>query len=289
MNEYTSTSRELAARLPAGDHRLDNAALREIYGIARVTQRTRHLIAAELERCGLQVIYDPSHEPLVVRKAEPQRAAGRSARPWWQRKGVIAAAAVALLLIVIGSLGDSDDDDGPGAPPTEQTTGEADGQDPPPTRARALKAVADDRYGVAMSIAAGLGADDRSYIARRISRRIARRVMYALDRGDRGRARLLLRQGRRFPSTSLSRAARSRYVVVQREAAERQQALEDAREARRQARAQARVEERARREAEAAAPDPPDAGGSSEPEGGSTSNWCGKRDGDGDGIYCEGE
>jgi hypothetical protein len=222
---------------------------------------------------------------------------GTAPRPWWKKKRVIALAVVLFLLIVAVASGpDSDQKKPPGQGRTESTATESTQPEktaPAKTRADAVQAVDDDNYVEALAIATALGVDDEHYIAQRISRRLARRVIRAVSSGDRRQAHLLLREAKKYPTTSLTRTAKRRYEVAQAQADARRQARADARAQRRQARAaareQARAQARARRDAAAAAPDAPASGGAPDTSGPSTTNWCGKRDGDGDGIYCEGE
>jgi hypothetical protein len=293
MSEYTEQSRQLARDLPPGEHAFYNDALRDFYGFGRITVQIRTVLAEELERAGLQIVSDPQHEPLVVRKVAHAPVVAAAPRPWWKRGWAIGVGAVLILLLLVGVASGPDDGDEPKRPEstptqTESTTTE---ETPAETLADAQEAVDRDDYAGAMEIAAALGDDEENHIARRISRRIGRRALRALAKGDRGKARRLLRQAEEYPRTSVLQKAESRYDVAVARAKERAEAK---RQARREARAQARAEERARREAEEAAqapdPAPSDDGGSSAPESGpSTTNWCGKRDGDGDGIYCEGE
>ena len=300
MTEYANASRQLADRLPPGDHRLDNAALREAFGVSRITTPARHEIAAELQRAGLEVLYDPSYEPLVVRKTahQPLRAPRAPRRGWRARPVIVAVAAVLFLLFVVAAAvgPDSEDEKTDASPPVQESTAAQTTETPPPqTRADAIAEVEDENYAEALVIAAALGEDEESYIARRISRHIARRALAALRTGDRAEARALLREAKQYPSTSATRTARTRLAAAEREADARRLARQQAREERRQARAaakaEARAEARARRRAdEAATPDPAESGESApDTSGPSTNNWCGKRDGDGDGIYCEGE
>jgi hypothetical protein len=293
VKNYTQISRELAGRLPPGDHHLYNDALREAYGISRVTEKSRTEIATELERVGLTVLSDPAHEPLVVRKVVRAPVAG-GARPWWRRGWAIGLGALLLLLLIVGIAsgpsGDGEGNDEPDATataPDETDTEES----PAEAMAAAKQAVDADDYDTAMEIAAELGEGEATRIARRISRRIGRRALRALTKGDRRKAGKLLRtaDAEGYPSTSELRTAEARYEEAVARAKERAAAK---RQARREARAQERAERRAQREAEEAAqaPDPEDdASPAPDSSGPSTTNWCGKRDGDGDGIYCEGE
>ena len=170
--------------------------------------------------------------------------------------------------------------------------------------------VDDDLYAEALAAAAVLGDDDESYIARRIANRLARRTMNALRGGDRSRARFLVLKAREYPSTSLSRQARGAYRQAQVRAdgrfcsATEKSSYRDTglikagcadyvatRQAAVAAREQRAAAKRAADDAERAAAEAPsiDAPGADAPDtsGPSTFNWCGKRDGDGDGIYCE--
>ena len=293
VNPYTEPSRRLAHEMPPGEHPIYDNYLRDAFGVAHVTPMARTAVAEELERAGLQIVSDPAHEPLMVRKLDRAPAAAAPARPWWRRGWAIGVGAVLILLLLVGVASGPTDDDEPenqgGAPQTEATTTE---EKPTETLADAQEAVDDDDYTGALAIAAALGDDEKNQIARRISRRIGKRALRALAKGDRGKARRLLKEAKAedYPSTSALRTAQSRYDLAVAQARERAEAK---RQARREARAQERAEERARQEEEEAAqapdPAPSDEGSAPDASGPSTTNWCGKRDGDGDGIYCEGE
>jgi micrococcal nuclease len=101
---------------------------------------------------------------------------------------------------------------------------------------------------------------------------------------DRNRRRAALRR-RRADEKARRAAAEARERAREVRAEERRQA--------RRARSAARRREEAAREREFSTPEEDSGGGGgsggSDTSGPSTTNWCGKRDGDGDGIYCEGE
>jgi hypothetical protein len=106
----------------------------------------------------------------------------------------------------------------------------------------------------------------------KISRRLAYRATDALRSGDRTRARFLLDRVGDYGSTPESTNAWGRYEAAQQRAAERRAAARQQRQ-------------------EQAVPAPslaPESVPAPDTSGGpSTTNWCGKRDGDGDGVYCE--
>lgn len=84
---------------------------------------------------------------------------------------------------------------------------------PAPKRslADARKAVDDDDYAEAVGIAAAAGPAQAGAIRRRISNRIARRIMDALRTGDRSRAAFLVRSATRYPPTRQLREALRSY------------------------------------------------------------------------------
>lgn len=300
LNQYAAQAQDVADRLSPGKERgLHNSELRAIFGHKRITAAKREEIVRALEQAGLEVVSGETTQPLIVRKpaAQGARAAVASDRPWFKRKRSWAIAAVLFFVLVAALPSDPDSPEEnasqqgsvtatqttptDAAVATETTPAEAG-----PTRSEIEEMVDDDLYAEALAAAALLSSDDENYIARRIANRLARRAMFALNSGDRSRARFLVIKSRDYPSTYLSRQASG--AVEQAQA--RAKAAAAARRAEAQARAAAReAEERAAREAEDAAPtDLPDVG-APDTSGPSTTNWCGKRDGDGDGIYCEGE
>ena len=291
---YLPQAQALAARMTKAGrkHTLANAQLREIFGVSRVTAAQRQAIVGALEEAGIEVVSGATSEPMVVRKRADQSVA--APRPWFKRKRVWAIAGVLFFGFLVAVSPDPDAPDETasnqaGQAPTQTTSGEATvatettPAETGPTRADLENMVDDDVYAEALAAAALLGEDDESYIARRIANRLARRTMFALAKGDRSRARFLVAKSEDYPSTSMSRDASGAYQAAQ--------ARASARTAARRVEAQ-RVaqEDAAREEAERAiesAPDIPDASVPDSPSGPSTTNWCGKRDGDGDGIYCE--
>ncbi len=249
-----------------------------------------------------------------VPAGESVPVAGAAApRPWWKRKRMAALVAL-LLLLLVGSLGDGGRDEPTtlasqteereqGGSPTETPTPTlTPTPTPAPTRADAVEEVDDNHYAAAMAAAALLGDDDERFIARRISRRLARRAMVALRSGNRRRAQSLLTTSDGYPSTPASRQAwtslRAAKARAAAQARARRLAAAAAREAARQRRVvrvaaarqrraaarQRRAAQRAAEEQALSAPSTPDV---DSPSGPSSTNWCGKRDGDGDGIYCE--
>lgn len=301
---YAVQAHALADRLsPGKERRLDNPEPRAIFGGSRITAARREEIVRALEQAGLEVVSGATTAPLIVRNPATQStrvAAVGTARPWFKRKRTWALAGVLFFLLVgaIGSAFDSSEDtDARNAAATATqtvppeaavaaTTTETTTTPAGPTRADAEDMVDDDLYAEALAAAALLGSNDERYIARRIANRLARRTMFALDSGDRSRARFLVLKARDYPSTSMSRQARAAYDDAQ----ARAKARAAARRAEAEARAAQDAAERAAREAEEraaeAVPDVPEAS-APETSGPSTTNWCGKRDGDGDGIYCE--
>lgn len=285
-------SLRLANDLPPGTHRLSNRDLRDHFGLSRVTAKAREEIAYELERLGLEVLSDPDHEPLVVRKTARvagARSRGGARTPWWRRRWAIGVGVVVLLLMIVGALGDSETsrsgDDRKttaAAPPTT----EAPAEEPPVTLEDAAVAVDGGDYAAALDLAADLSSGERDRIRRKISRHLAKRARAALRRGDRSRARTLLGRSASFPPTAESDDVRAELRAADELAAHRAEQRRLRRAAAREAAREAAAAERAAAEEAAAAAaaeyDVPDADA-----GGSTTNWCGKRDGDGDGIYCE--
>jgi len=75
------------------------------------------------------------------------------------------------------------------------------------TLADARAAVDDDDYAEAVGIAAAVGPAEAGAIRRRISNRIARRILAALRAGDRSRAAFLLRSAGKYPPTRQLRDA----------------------------------------------------------------------------------
>src|SRR3954452_5150252 len=171
MNPYNEPSRLLAAELRVGEHALTNHELRQIYGMTRVTAKSRGDVAAALAETGLQILSDPSSEPLFVRKPAPARATpAPRARAGWRRPWAIAAVGLVLLFVLVTALtAGSPTSSTPGerAVPTAAAAAEAISQpasepaptatEPPQTLADARSAVADDDYAGAVLIAAALG------------------------------------------------------------------------------------------------------------------------------------
>ena len=163
---------------------------------------------------------------------------------------------------------------------------------PAQTLQDAQAAVDDDHYAAALAIAAAIGGTD--VVRRRIANRIARRILFAVSSGNRGRARFLLTSVRNYPSTTLTRQAATRVQAAEERAAARARAARSAAEQRRQERAAAKAERERQRELEQAAPPP--AAQPSVPSGGTCADSPVKnfpvppgdpRDRDGDGIACE--
>lgn len=289
----SALSLRLANDLPPGTHHLYNDQLRAHFGLSRVTAKARREIAHELQRLGLEILSDPEHEPLVVRRTV-RAAAGRRRRPpstpWWKRRWAIGVGVVLLLLMIAGALdeGEPTRGGGPEGPPRAEAApvSETPRSEPaPPTLDDAAILVEASDYRAALDIAATLGDQDGDRIRRKISRHLAKRARAALRRGSRATARRLLRRTHRFPATREAADARADLEAVDARAAYRAEQRRIRRAAAREAARVAAAERAAAEEAAAAAAEEYDA-----PDvdtGGSSTNWCGKRDGDGDGIYCE--
>lgn len=289
VNPYTAQAQDLAARLPPTRQRtIDNTELRVIFGVSRVTSLQRDEIVRALQQAGLEVVSGALGPPLVVRNPAVERVAADRARPWFKLKRTWALAGV-LLFLLIGVLGSESDPASETSQQANRTATDTTTTTTPgltadaPTRSELAAMIDGDRYSEAVAGGALLGSDEARYVARRIANRLARRVMSALDRGDRSRARFLVARFQDYPSTAMSQAATTAYEAARTRAR--------ARAAARRAEAQRIIQEAAAREAaERAAESPddvPDVGVPDVPSGPSTTNWCGKRDGDGDGIYCE--
>ena len=274
-------SRQLVDQLRTGEHRLNNDDLRRAYGLSRVTAKARYEIARDLQQAGLEIISDPATEPLVVRKTTPGRAGAIGpVRPWWKRPWVIIVASVLALIMLIGALSDDDKTTNAASQsPSRTSAGETttprppDEQQPAQTLTDATEKVDQDHYAAALAIATGLSDKDEQRIMQKISRRLAYRATNALRSGDSGRARFLLNRADDYHSTPQSMAAWARYDAAQQRVAERRAAADQ------------RRQENA---TPAPAPVPQSSPAPDTPSGPSSTNWCGKRDGDGDGIYCEG-
>ena len=294
--QHAGKAQAMADRLPGGAERtIHNSELRVIFGVSRITATQRQEIVRAAQEAGLEVVSGATIQPLVVRNpAAGGTPAVANEAPWFKRKSSWAIAFVVFFVLVgtIGSIFDSADetDSQEAAATVTQPVAAEEGARSTsttpagPTRSDVAEMVNDDLYAEALAAAALLGNDNGTHTARMIANRLARRTMFALDRGNRSRAHFLVLKARDFPSTTLSLQASAAYDAAQ----DRVRARAAARrvEAQRLADAQA-----AREEAQRAAEATPDAPEASVPDasGPSTTNWCGKRDGDGDGIYCEGE
>jgi len=273
-------SRRLVEQLRTGEHRLQNSDLRSAYGLSRVTAKARYKIARELRQAGLEILSDPADEPLVVRKTAPGRARATGiVRPWWKRPWAIITVCVIVVIMFIGALSDDDKTtEAANQSPNVTSVGETTtqrlpaAQQPALTLTDAAEKVNQDHYAAALTIATGLGDAAEHRITQKISRRLAYRATNALRRGDHSRARFLLNRVDDYSSTPQSVAAWARYDAAQQRIVQR------------------RAVARARRQ-ENAIPAPSVAPQSvpapDTASGPSATNWCGKRDGDGDGIYCE--
>jgi len=254
MADYTEVTRRLAQSSSTNRRSFDNAALRQHYGVSRVTVNIRTAIAASFEREGFDVLSDPASEPLVVRRrqvAAPPAATGSAPasrradlapgavqKPWYRRKRYWIPAALVLLLFGISALSDPPAEQSATAPPpttsTEAappaTTGETTPTEPVQTYVDAEQAVEDDDYGQAVLIAAALGESERNRIRRTISRRLAGRVRAAVRRGDRSAARRLLARAEDYPRTSQLTTARASLAAATDRASARRRAREVAAE-----------------------------------------------------------
>lgn len=179
-------------------------------------------------------------------------------RPWWQW----AIGAFVVLVIFVAIFGDDNASTTStstvtvtqAAPPAQADT-TAEPAAATITDARAAADAGD--YATAVDIAATLGSDAEVTIRHRIANRIARRALAAVRAGDRGLAKALLVRADEFPTTALTRQARSSYRAAKARAAERARARRLAAEQRRQAAAQRRLEQQA---APAAPPEPSGSG-----------------------------
>lgn len=183
-------------------------------------------------------------------------------RPWWQW-----AIGAFVVLVIIGSIF-GDDNANKSATTTVTVTQAARPAQAETTTETVTATLADARiaadagdYAKAVAIAVKLGPDAELAIRDRIANRIARRALVAVQAGDRGRAKTLLARAERFPTTALTRQARSSYRAAKARAAERARARRVAVEQRRQAAEQRRREQ----QAAAQAPPEPSAGNSCDP------------------------
>jgi multidrug efflux pump subunit AcrA (membrane-fusion protein) len=171
----------------------------------------------------------------------------RNRHPWWN--WLIGGLVVLVILSVI--FGDGDD------PSRQATTTVTVTQPEQPVKTQTIpaknpalisdarKAVAADEYAKAVAIAAALGREEEQLIRRQIANRIARLASAAVRAGDRRQAKTLLARADRFPTTTLTRQARSSYRAAKAQAAEDAHARRLAAEQRRQAIAQRRRDQQA--------------------------------------------
>jgi hypothetical protein len=178
-------------------------------------------------------------------------------RPWWQW-----AIGAFVVLVIIGAIFGDDNTNKSATTTVTVTQAARPAQtDTDETLTDARTAADADDYAKAVALAVKLGPDAELAIRDRIANRIARRALAAVQAGDRGRAKTLHARGERFPTTTLTRQARSSYRAAKARAAERARARRVAAEQRRQAAAQRRREE----QAAAQAPPEPSAGNSCDP------------------------
>lgn len=140
------------------------------------------------------------------------RRARRDRPTWSARRGL----ACSLVLAAIVGCGD-----GSGRSDSGQTTASAAtpvtsiaasrGDRVVATLADARSAVDGDRYGRAVVIATSIGSGARTSIRARIANAIARRAGAAVATGDHKRARSLLLEARRFPTTVATTRARASF------------------------------------------------------------------------------
>ncbi len=130
--DFVEVSRKLAADMsPGREYPLSNEDLRSFYGLGRVTAKARASIAISLEQAGLDVLSDPSSEPLVVAKPAPVQTAAApppsSENPGTTRRRSLIALGVLVLLVIVGialSGGDEEPQQAanPAPAPTTETT-----------------------------------------------------------------------------------------------------------------------------------------------------------------------
>ena len=200
---------------------------------------------------------------------------------------LVAIVAIAMPGALVG-CGDDESDDESAATNTVTTATTATAPtEPAQTLQDARTAVDEDDYATAVTIATAIGVNEANAIRRRISNRIARRSFAALRAGNRGLARSLVIEGKRYPTTQQSVRARASYKSAKARAAARA----------RQRRQEAVARRRAREQAEQAPPPPPPSADSPDVPSGATCADTSKkdfpvppgdpRDRDGDGIGCE--
>jgi hypothetical protein len=250
-----------------------------------------------------------------VRRSRPPASTRTGERPWHARKRVWALAAL-VIVGLIATLGNSDSQPAAGATAPARSTPTATPSptatpDPAAERASAI-ATADqdlrnDHYAAAL---AAIAVIDDPVLMDRYNRRIAWRLVkrarqslhlhsnkHAISLASESRRYHRLPQATAIISTSNDRIAAARHArdLATCDAAEKQTVRRDASvpagctmfASDLAARRAAEAAERAAREAAAAVPDEPDY--SDDSSDGGTGNWCGAtRDGDGDGIWCEG-
>lgn len=226
-------------------------------------------------------------------------AAGRPVdfpgRLHWCRRTAVLGVVLAAALVGCG-----DDDAASTASTgtaTETTTVATTTTAPPPTQTleEAQQAVDANQYAQAVTIATALGAGEANAIRRRISNRIARRILTAVRAGNLGGAKRLLPQADDYPATSLTRQARSSYKTARSRAADRKREREQAAEQRRDQEAAEREQRRQEREQQQQ-PDDSLPSAPSAPSGGTCADTPqtdfpvppgDPRDRDNDGIACE--
>lgn len=153
-----------------------------------------------------------------------------------------------------------------------------------PSSAVLVELIDSGDYDEADEIGAQLEDDDRQLLRAYIAYRIAKGIRRRVRTGDLDEARGLVIASRKYPATAELKSATKYYRSERLQEKRRVQQLKAKRAAaRKRAREKREARARARREREESAYEAPSQSGPS------TENWCGKRDGDGDGIYCEGE
>jgi hypothetical protein len=218
--------------------------LRSFYGLGRVTAKARASIAISLEQAGLDVLSDPSSEPLIVAKPVPAPAPPAPGSPDespgnTRRRSLIALGVLVLLVIVGIALSGGDEEtqqaaNSAPAPTTEPAPAATETVPPEPTAtlADAQRAVRNDDYDRALAIAVDLDQSDERRIRRGIANRLAGRAERALTNGDRSRARRLLAQAANYAATGNVQDVRADLraadeQVREERAAARQRALEE--------------------------------------------------------------
>jgi hypothetical protein len=129
----------------------------------------------------------------------------RKNRPWWMWV-LVAFLSVGMLDAIIG-------DDGSNSPAAAARAA-ATSVKRTPTIDDARKAVDNDHYRAAITIATAIGTREVDSIRKRIANRLAERVLSAVRAGERGRAKTLLSEADDYPMTARMRQAHARYKAA---------------------------------------------------------------------------